>query len=107
MVLAQKMYNEVKAQRDKRREAEKKAREEGREEGRASQAAASAEWLARMQEAQQRGEPFDEAPPGRPTAPARTERAHSREAKAEPRHPPGLCFAQRDESVNDQEREHD
>ena len=73
LVPAQKMYNEVKAQRDKRREAEKKAREEGREEERArfeaarakyqEERTASAEWLARMQEAQQKGEPFDEAPP--------------------------------------------
>ena len=43
-----------------------KARKEERakhEEERASQAAASTEWLARMQEAQRKGEPFDEAPP--------------------------------------------
>ena len=30
---------------------------------RATQAAASTEWLARMQEAQRKGDPFDEAPP--------------------------------------------
>ena len=40
-----------------------KARKEGRVEERATQAAASTEWLARMQEAQRKGEPFDEAPP--------------------------------------------
>ena len=47
-----------------------KARKEGRAEGlaeveaeRASQAAASTEWLARMQEAQRKGDPFDEEPP--------------------------------------------
>ena len=40
-----------------------KARKEGRVEERATQAAASTEWLARMQEAQRKGDPFDEEPP--------------------------------------------
>ena len=38
-------------------------RNQRREEGRAELASESAEWLARMQEAQRKGEPFDEAPP--------------------------------------------
>ena len=41
----------------------KKRREEGRDEARAELASESAEWLKRRDEAKQKGEPFDEAPP--------------------------------------------
>ena len=73
-MIASRMYENLQNVRNQRRE---EGRKEGRKEGladleaerakveaeRASQAAASTEWLARMQEAQRKGEPFDEAPP--------------------------------------------
>ena len=55
-MLASRLYENLQNVRNQRRE-------EGREEVRAELASKSAEWLARMQEAQRKGEPFDEEPP--------------------------------------------
>ena len=56
---------DLEAERAKHEEERAKHEEERakHEEERATQAAASTEWLARMQEAQRKGDPFDEAPP--------------------------------------------
>ena len=65
VVLAQKIAWESKL---KVKRVQDELREEGRAEAEAKaeeQRAASEEWLARMQEAQQNGEPFDEEPPWR------------------------------------------
>ena len=59
-MIASRLYENLQNVRNQRRE---EGREEGREEIRAELASESAEWLARMQEAQRKGEPFDEAPP--------------------------------------------
>ena len=62
-MIASRLYENLQNVRNQRRE---EGREEERarfEAERASQAVASAEWLKRRDEAQQKGEPFDEAPP--------------------------------------------
>ena len=73
-MIASRLYENLQNVRNQRRE---EGRKEGRVEGladleeerakheeeRATQAAASTEWLARMQEAQRKGDPFDEEPP--------------------------------------------
>ena len=62
VVLAQKIAKES---RLKVKRIEDKLRAEGRVEGHAEAASESEQWLARMQEAQRKGEPFDEEPPWR------------------------------------------
>ena len=62
MVLGRALAREFDLRRKKRLDA---AKDKGREEGRAELASASDEWLRRMCEAEERGDPFDEEPPWR------------------------------------------
>ena len=59
-MIASRLYENLQKVRNQRRE---EGRKEGREEVRAELASESAEWLKRRDEAKQKGEPFDEAPP--------------------------------------------
>ena len=62
MVLGRSLAREFDLRRKKRLDA---AKVEGREECRAELASASDEWLRRMREAEERGEPFEDEPPWR------------------------------------------
>ena len=55
------LYDKIEKQREKLRE---EGREQGREEGRTGLAAEIEAWNARRLDAEARGEPFDEPPPG-------------------------------------------
>ncbi len=55
------LYNKIERQRERLRQ---EGREQGIERGRASLAAEVADWNERRLDAEERGEPFDEPPPG-------------------------------------------
>ena len=59
------LYDKIERQRERlRQEGREQGIEQGIERGRASLAAEVANWNARRLDAEKRGEPFDEPPPG-------------------------------------------